>query len=37
MPAFTLRVNGATHVVDGAAEDSLLSVLRYELGLTGSK
>ena len=37
MPAFTLRVNGATRVVDGAAEDSLLSVLRYELGLTGSK
>lgn len=37
MAPFNLRVNGKTHQVDGAPEDSLLSVLRYELGLTGSK
>src|SRR5436190_14968273 len=37
MPTFTLRVNGQTHRVEGDAGDSLLSVLRYELGLTGSK
>lgn len=34
---FTLRINGKTHNVDGEAGDNLLSVLRYELGLTGSK
>ena len=37
MPVFTLRINGESHDVDGAAGDSLLSVLRYELGFTGSK
>ena len=37
MARFDLRVNGTTHQVEGAPEDSLLSVLRYELGLTGSK
>lgn len=37
MPVFTLRINGETHRIDGAPGDSLLSVLRYELGLTGSK
>lgn len=37
MPRYTLRVNGRTHEVEGEAGDSLLSVLRYELGLTGSK
>lgn len=37
MPRYTLRVNGRTHEVDGEAGDSLLSVLRYDLGLTGSK
>src|SRR5690348_3446653 len=37
MPQFDLRINGKTHQVDGAPEDSLLSVLRYELGLPGSK
>ena len=37
MPQYTLRVNGRTHEVEGEAGDSLLSVLRYELGLTGSK
>jgi aerobic-type carbon monoxide dehydrogenase small subunit (CoxS/CutS family) len=37
MPSFTLRINGENHQVDGAAGDNLLTVLRYELGLTGSK
>jgi nicotinate dehydrogenase subunit A len=37
MPAYTLRINGRTHEVTGEPGDSLLSVLRYELGLTGSK
>ncbi|HUL74577.1 MAG TPA: (2Fe-2S)-binding protein [Vicinamibacterales bacterium] len=37
MARFVLRINGRTHEVDGEAGDSLLSVLRYELGLTGSK
>lgn len=32
-----LRVNGQRHEIEGDASDSLLSVLRYELGLTGSK
>jgi aerobic-type carbon monoxide dehydrogenase small subunit (CoxS/CutS family) len=30
-------VNGQRHEIEGDASDSLLSVLRYELGLTGSK
>jgi aerobic-type carbon monoxide dehydrogenase small subunit (CoxS/CutS family) len=37
MASYTLRVNGRAHQVDGEPGDSLLSVLRYELGLTGSK
>jgi nicotinate dehydrogenase subunit A len=37
MPVFTLRINGRSHRVDGEPDDSLLSVLRYDLGLTGSK
>jgi aerobic-type carbon monoxide dehydrogenase small subunit (CoxS/CutS family) len=37
MPRYTLRVNGRAHEVEGEAGDSLLSVLRYELDLTGSK
>ena len=37
MPRYTLRVNGRTHDVEGEPGDNLLSVLRYELGLTGSK
>ena len=37
MPTYTLRINGRTHEIEGAADDSLLSVLRYELDLTGSK
>jgi nicotinate dehydrogenase subunit A len=37
MSSYTLHVNGRTHEVEGEPGDSLLSVLRYELGLTGSK
>jgi nicotinate dehydrogenase subunit A len=37
MPTYSLNVNGRTYHVDGEPGDSLLSVLRYELGLTGSK
>ena len=37
MATFTLRINGRTHEIEGEAGDSLLSVLRYDLGLTGSK
>ena len=37
MATFTLNVNGRTHQIEGEPGDSLLSVLRYELGLTGSK
>ena len=37
MPKYTLRINGRMHEVDGEAGDSLLSVLRSDLGLTGSK
>ena len=35
--AVTLRVNGRAHDVDVAPEDTLLSILREDLGLTGSK
>jgi nicotinate dehydrogenase subunit A len=37
MPTFTLRVNGRAHEVEGEPSDNLLSVLRYELDLPGSK
>jgi aerobic-type carbon monoxide dehydrogenase small subunit (CoxS/CutS family) len=37
MARYTLRVNGKTHEVEADAGDSLLSVLRSDLGLTGSK
>jgi nicotinate dehydrogenase subunit A len=37
MPKYVLRINGGTHEVEGQPDDNLLSVLRYELGLTGSK
>ena len=37
MPTYTLRVNGRTHEVQGEPGDNLLSVLRYELNLAGSK
>jgi nicotinate dehydrogenase subunit A len=37
MPTYTLHINSRTHRVDGEAGDDLLTVLRDELGLTGSK
>jgi aerobic-type carbon monoxide dehydrogenase small subunit (CoxS/CutS family) len=37
MSALTLDVNGAKHPVDTAPEESLLSVLRERLSLTGTK
>jgi aerobic-type carbon monoxide dehydrogenase small subunit (CoxS/CutS family) len=37
MPRYSLRINGRAHDVEGEAADTLLSILRYELGLTGSK
>jgi aerobic-type carbon monoxide dehydrogenase small subunit (CoxS/CutS family) len=37
MPTYALRINGRTHQVEGEPDDSLLSVLRDELDLTGSK
>jgi aerobic-type carbon monoxide dehydrogenase small subunit (CoxS/CutS family) len=37
MAEFVLLVNGREHRVSGEASDSLLAVLRDDLGLTGSK
>jgi nicotinate dehydrogenase subunit A len=37
MPTYTLHINDRTHRVDGDPGDNVLSVLRDELGLTGSK
>jgi aerobic-type carbon monoxide dehydrogenase small subunit (CoxS/CutS family) len=37
MPLYTLRVNGRTHRVQAEPDDSLLSILRNDLELTGSK
>jgi aerobic-type carbon monoxide dehydrogenase small subunit (CoxS/CutS family) len=37
MPRYSLRINGRAHDVEGEPGDTLLSILRYELGLTGSK
>jgi aerobic-type carbon monoxide dehydrogenase small subunit (CoxS/CutS family) len=37
MPKYVLRINGRTHEVEGEPADSLLAVLRSDLGLTGSK
>jgi len=37
MSRHTLRVNGRVHEVDADANDSLLTILRGDLGLTGSK
>jgi aerobic-type carbon monoxide dehydrogenase small subunit (CoxS/CutS family) len=37
MATYSLRVNGRSYDVEGEPGDSLLSVLRYELDLTGSK
>lgn len=34
---YTLRINHRTHTVEAEPGDSLLSVLRYDLGLTGAK
>jgi aerobic-type carbon monoxide dehydrogenase small subunit (CoxS/CutS family) len=37
MARYVLHVNGADREVDAEPGDSLLSVLRYDLGLTGSR
>jgi aerobic-type carbon monoxide dehydrogenase small subunit (CoxS/CutS family) len=37
MPTITLHVNGNERKTEAAAGESLLSVLRYRLGLTGTK
>jgi nicotinate dehydrogenase subunit A len=37
MPTYRLRINDRVHEVEGEPADSLLSVLRYELDLPGSK
>jgi nicotinate dehydrogenase subunit A len=37
MPRYVLRVNGRNREVDAEPGDSLLSVLRYDFGLTGSR
>jgi aerobic-type carbon monoxide dehydrogenase small subunit (CoxS/CutS family) len=37
MATYALRINGRTHQVEGEPDDSLLSVLRYDLDLSGSK
>jgi len=37
MPKYRLRINDRNHEVEGEPGDSLLSVLRYELDLPGSK
>jgi aerobic-type carbon monoxide dehydrogenase small subunit (CoxS/CutS family) len=37
MPTYTVRINGRAHEVEGDPTDTLLSILRYELDLTGSK
>lgn len=37
MPTYTLRVNGTTHEVQAEPDDTLLSVLRDDLDLTGSR
>ncbi len=37
MATFNIYVNDRDHTIEGEPGDSLLSVLRYELGLTGSK
>jgi aerobic-type carbon monoxide dehydrogenase small subunit (CoxS/CutS family) len=37
MPRYVLRVNGKDRAIDAEPGDSLLSVLRYDFGLTGSR
>jgi nicotinate dehydrogenase subunit A len=36
MARYVLRINGRTHEVDAEPGGNLLSILRYDLGLTGS-
>jgi nicotinate dehydrogenase subunit A len=37
MPRYVLRVNGKDREIDAEPGDNLLSVLRYDFGLTGSR
>ena len=37
MPTYELRVNGQSHSVEAEPDASLLSILREQLGLTGTK
>ncbi|HYT68336.1 MAG TPA: (2Fe-2S)-binding protein [Vicinamibacterales bacterium] len=37
MPRYVLRVNGVNREIEAEPGDSLLSVLRYDFGLTGSR
>jgi nicotinate dehydrogenase subunit A len=37
MPRYTLLINGRSHQVEAEPDDSLLSILRDDLGLSGSK
>lgn len=37
MPTYSLRINGRTQQIEGDADDNLLSVLRDDLDLPGSK
>src|SRR5919205_1331370 len=37
MPRYVLRINGRSHEVDAEPGDNLLSILRGDLGLTGSR
>ncbi len=37
MPILNLTVNGASHTLDVPANRFLAEVLRYDLGLTGTK
>src|SRR3954471_4321917 len=37
MARYVLRVNGTDRAIDAEPGDSLLSVLRYDFGLTGSR
>ena len=37
MARYVLRVNGRDREIDAEPGDNLLSILRYDLGLTGSR
>lgn len=37
MPTYSLRINGRTHEVEADPADTLLSIVRSDIGLTGSK